>query len=1013
MQSGDKADRHAGSVMGDAVPDYGGTPFVGREPELAKLKAALGKAGEGTGRTVFIAGEPGVGKTRLAGEFAGYARSIGWQVLTGRGYEMLSMPPYVALSEALGDYVHNCPIERMRRELGQNAAEVAVLVREVRSRLPRLGASAPLSPELERYRLFEGVSQFLVSIARGTPPGLVVILDDLHWADQSTVLLLRYIAQKLIAFSFVLVGIYRPTEVDNSHPLSDLLAELSRERLADNLELSALSSQELATLIQKMTGTAPAQSVADAICRETGGNPFFVEEMVRHLVAEGRNLSESGEVAKAWKIPNGVKQVIVQRLSRLGPEVNRILETAAVLGDGFTVDLLAAISGIDAGRINDSLDLAVQRGMIREGGSGYQFAHPLFRRTIYDGLSLHRRQRMHLESARVLEATHARYLSPYVPMLASHYRLAGPAADPEKATDYAVRAAEAARSVLAFDEAATRYQDAIDLLENERPLDVEEQTRYCRLLLSLGDAQALMGDPVAARETYARAAEVARRESSAEHLACAALGFAGRLWGFMAPPGSADLLEEALARFGDNYDNYEELRVNVICRLAEVLWTMGQDERGRRLADKALALARRNGTKAAMARTVPTHSWVSRWPESAKKILSVCDEALCAAGEERDWEFAIRLRLVRAIALLSLGRVALTAAQVKDMQGLYARAQIPVMEWDSLCMRAVLADMQGKFAESESVALQCREAARRLRTQADEAYYVTLAASCRMEETREDEVEYYLEDLRRRMPPLPIFRASLVAFCVRLGRHEKLRRQYDALAASDFADVREGGLDEAYVLVAASEACAILGDTRRAPILYRKMAPMAMFNLVPAPACCFGSGARYLGLLAATMRHWDRAFEHFEAALEMNRRLGAKPWIVLTQRDYARALLIHGAPGERRKAAGLLEEAQIGAAALGTGIVEKECVDLLAAAKGKTSRVAYPDGLTGREVEVLCRLAAGESDSLIAGTLGVSTHTVKRHIANIYAKTGLHNRAQATRYAVDKRLVSSTGQRPT
>jgi predicted ATPase len=162
------------------------TPFVGRETEIEKLTALLGRAGAGASQTVFIAGEPGAGKTRLAQEFANQACDAGWQVLIGRAYDMLSMPPFVAFIEPLRHYILSCPTGRLRKELAECAAEVAILIHEVRTRFPRLEAGPPLSPELEQYRMFNGMSDFLTRIAEGSPPGLIIIIDEMHWADAST-----------------------------------------------------------------------------------------------------------------------------------------------------------------------------------------------------------------------------------------------------------------------------------------------------------------------------------------------------------------------------------------------------------------------------------------------------------------------------------------------------------------------------------------------------------------------------------------------------------------------------------------------------------------------------------------------------------------------------------------------------------------------------------------------------------------------------------------------------------
>ncbi len=329
---------------------WGGTPFVGRVLELGELRASLEAAGAGRGAALLVAGEPGIGKTRLLLELARVANDQGARVLVGRAYESEGVPPYLPFTEALRDYALSEPTDRLRLQLGDGAPDVALLVRELRARFPDLPSGASLGAEQDRYRLFESVAEFVLSIAGLSPRGALLCVDDLHWADKPTLLLFQHLARKVSRAPLVLVGTYRPVELGHAHPLSDVLAELSREHLYRRFLLPSLSAADVEMLIGALNGSAVAPAVAEAIYRGTEGNPFFVKEVVRQLASEGKDLTDPTASVIEWSIPEGVRQVIARRLSRLSPDANRLLQVAAVLGEGFTFELLSAVDSPGAER---------------------------------------------------------------------------------------------------------------------------------------------------------------------------------------------------------------------------------------------------------------------------------------------------------------------------------------------------------------------------------------------------------------------------------------------------------------------------------------------------------------------------------------------------------------------------------------------------------------------------------------------------------------------------------------
>jgi len=361
-----------------------GGVFVGREKEMDELRAGLEDALSGRGRLLMLVGEPGIGKTRTSEEFATYAALRNTQVLWGRCYEGEGAPAYWPWVQVIRSYVHDRDPKELMSEMGPGAADIAQVVSEVRERLPGLPEPPALEPEQARFRLFDSITTFLKNASKSQP--IVLVLDDLHWADKPSLLLLQFLARELRGARLMALATYRDVELRRGHPLSQTLGELAREGLSQRILLRGLTEQDVARFIELTAGRTPPKALVDAVFRETEGNPFFINEIVRLLVADGR--LERPEEVKSWSvtIPQGVREVVGRRLDHLSEECNRVLTVASVIGREFGLDALERVSDVTGDRLLEVLEEAAAARVIAEmprSVDHYSFTHALIRETLY------------------------------------------------------------------------------------------------------------------------------------------------------------------------------------------------------------------------------------------------------------------------------------------------------------------------------------------------------------------------------------------------------------------------------------------------------------------------------------------------------------------------------------------------------------------------------------------------------------------------------------------------------
>ncbi len=896
-----------------SVPNLG---LYGRAGEQAIIERCWSAAQEGMRQVVLLAGEPGIGKTRLAAEAGRTAHAQGAIVLLGTCDEDVRHP-YRPFVEALRHYLINAPDEVLLQHVREHHSDLLPIAPSLATRVPNLPNPRSADAETERYLMFEAVTGVLATASRRRP--IMLILDDLQWADTPELLLLKHIVRSVTPTRLLIIGTYRDSELARTPALRALLADIRGEAGVERIAMGGLDEGGVAEFVSAAVGHELDEgqlALARAICRDTAGSPLFVGEILRDLMDSEATLGGGqrlipGDVQN-FGIPEGVKEAIGRRLSRLSATTNKILSIASVIGLEFELNVLKQVAEMPEVAILDALDEATSAALVVEAqGGAYAFTHMLVRATLYEALNSTRRARMHERVGTALEQL--TYSGRYIDELARHWMAAATVGDATKAINFTRQAGDRALAGLAFEQAAKYYEQALSVLTH---CDPNVELLRCDLLIALADARRRAGDPTY-RETVASAVQTARSLGEARRFALAVLGNARPQF----PIANQNLVDESLITLYEEAitavarEDEDVLLAKLSYQLAGEMMFTPQRKRREELSRQAVTMARRSGDQAVLAQALHICASAINDPTTLKERLALSAEQERLADELESLEIRWAAAFQRMGTLLESGDVEGTREMLSRMNQLASKLRQPFFNWTTDHGLAMMSIMAGAPDAERKVAAAFELGTRGGQPDA-KLFYLGQLSVIRRDQGRHAELIDPLRNFADSFSHMPAWRITLAGLYCETDQLDEARAEIDRLAVCDFKIPLDWTWASAVVNLA--QVCYDLGNRELAARYYPQLRSVADQVAVSGMGLiCYGSLAFPCGQLAACLNCWEEAEQYFDRAVEMNVRLGARPYLVRTLRAHAAMLLDRDEPGDRAHATKLIDEGRAEAHRLG------------------------------------------------------------------------------------------------
>ena len=882
--------------------------YVGRVEERAGIEEALVLARDGARQVVLLSGEPGIGKTRLASFAAHRAHAEGFAVCWGACSEEFAVP-YEPWIEVCSQIVAHAPQELLERHCKRHGGELSRFVRTLGERVEELPSPQTSDPETERYLLFSAVAGLLEQVAQSVP--VCVVLDDLHWADEQSVALLKHVVRTAEQEALQVIATYRDSDLGKDHPLGAVLADLRSVDGVQRIALHGLGSDEVAQIMTSAAGHELDEDIlqlAQEIATETDGNPFFVGEILRGLWESGALIfdEESGrwsvDRSDAIALPESVREVIERRVERLGGETLELLRLAAVIGRVFDVELLESMLEIDESQLLDQLEAAVAASLLAESDERvgqFRFAHALISQTLYEGLGATRRARMHQRVAQALEDLYGEDPGDRLSELALHWRMAAVSVDKAKAADYALRAGQRALESLAPAEAVKLFTDAVELMG-----DVDGAER-CEALIGLGEAQLQTGD-AAYRETLLDAARIASTMADAELAARAAL--ANNRGGVSSTFGEIDTerlaaIERAI-ELDDPPNRARRARLLAIKAL-ELEWDPDFGMR-RALAEEAISLARATEDARTLAEVLRNVWEAIRAPDTLAWRIGLAEELVGCAAEVGDPALRFSAHNFDFHTCLERGDLERAKLALEQQELIAHELDQPTINWLATAGTAGWELMRGDLVAGERLAERALQIGQEA-GQPDAVFtYAAALQQARTYQGRAQEIIAMMEQSVSAYPAIAAWRAGLASMLGYLDRGAEAAKILEQAASDRFEHIAPNSATLT-ALALYAEAAVSTDSSGAASILYELIEPWAD-QVVWNGVIGYGHARMWLGLLAGVMGDHEQADEHLAFACDFQETHGLLLWAARAHLGWAQALAGRGdAARAREHAARALE----------------------------------------------------------------------------------------------------------